>query len=256
MPTVSQSYSTQTYRTIQGGYSASSEPKAENRHGPASSTAKTNDSITLSEEGQRLSRNSSSASGTEGKEKQASLEEKGITRQPLTSEQVKQLSELKKRDSEVKAHEQAHLAAAGQYAAGGASFSYKMGPDGKRYATGGEVPIDLSKERSPEATIQKMRTVKRAALAPATPSSADRSIAAQATAKEAQAMKEVLTNSKEELTQGPLSQTDKEDHGSRTGTSEAISSGAHNKSSPMPPVAELTRRTMTAAYQSMAAMAN
>ncbi|NOQ47505.1 MAG: catalase, partial [Desulfobulbaceae bacterium] len=98
--------------------------------------------------------------------------------------------ELKQRDREVRAHEQAHLANAGQYA-GGPSYSYQQGPDGKRYAVGGEVPIDVSKKRTPEQTIQKMRTVRRAALAPANPSSADRSIAASASRKEAEARREL-----------------------------------------------------------------
>jgi hypothetical protein len=51
--------------------------------------------------------------------------------------------------------------------------------------------IDVSQEKSPEETIQKMQAVKRAALAPADPSSADRSIAASATALESQARQEL-----------------------------------------------------------------
>ena len=53
------------------------------------------------------------------------------------------------------------------------------------------MPIDVSREKTPEETIQKMRTVRRAAMAPASPSPADRSIAAAATAQEAQAMQEM-----------------------------------------------------------------
>ncbi|MGE4560890.1 MAG: putative metalloprotease CJM1_0395 family protein, partial [Desulfobulbus sp.] len=95
------------------------------------------------------------------------------------------------RDQEVKAHEMAHLATAGQYARGGASYTYQQGPDGRRYAIGGEVPIDLSEEKTPEETIQKMQTIKRAAMAPAEPSSTDRSVAANATAMESRARQEV-----------------------------------------------------------------
>ena len=109
----------------------------------------------------------------------------------LTDQELSQLRELQSRDTEVRSHEQAHLSAAGQYARGGASFTYQKGPDGNSYAIAGEVPIDLSAENDPRATIAKMRTVKRAALAPANPSSTDREVAAQATAKEARARQEL-----------------------------------------------------------------
>ena len=45
------------------------------------------------------------------------------------------------------------------------------GPDGQRYAIGGEVPIDLSAvPGNPQATLQKALTIRRAALAPTDPS--------------------------------------------------------------------------------------
>jgi len=100
------------------------------------------------------------------------------------------IRQLKERDLEVRAHEMAHLANAGQYARGGPTYSYQQGPDGRRYAVGGEVPIDLGKEQTPAQTLQKMQAVKRAALAPAQPSAADRSIAATAAALESQARRE------------------------------------------------------------------
>ena len=75
---------------------------------------------------------------------------------------------------------------------GGAHFQYKRGPDGRRYAVAGEVSIDTSPEKDPRATLQKMRTVERAALAPAHPSPQDRRVAAQAAAKAIQAMIEIM----------------------------------------------------------------
>lgn len=91
-----------------------------------------------------------------------------------------QISKLSARDREVRAHEAAHSSIGGQYA-GGASFTLKQGPNGVSYAIGGEVPIDLSAiPDDPAATVRKMQTVQRAALAPAEPSSADRAVAAQA----------------------------------------------------------------------------
>ena len=71
----------------------------------------------------------------------------------------------------MRAHEQAHLAAAGPYANGAPTFEFQTGPDGRQYAVGGEVSIDTSPvPGDPEATVRKAQTVKRAALAPrATP---------------------------------------------------------------------------------------
>lgn len=110
----------------------------------------------------------------------------------LSAEQLKQLDKLKSRDKEVRSHEQAHLSAAGSYAIGGASFSFQSGPDGKRYAIGGEVSIDTSPiANDPKATLQKAEIIKRAALAPASPSDQDRRIAAQATKMAAQARSEL-----------------------------------------------------------------
>ena len=97
---------------------------------------------------------------------------------------TRQVDKLKQRDTEVRQHEQAHLAAAGPYARGGPTFEYQTGPDGKRYAVGGEVQIDTSPvEGDPQATIQKMQAVRAAALAPAEPSAQDRSVAAKAAAE-------------------------------------------------------------------------
>lgn len=108
------------------------------------------------------------------------------------------VQELRQRDQEVKTHEMAHLASAGQHARGGPTYTYQQGPDGRRYAVGGEVPIDISKEKTPEATLEKMRAVKRAALAPAEPSPADRSIAAAASALESEAHRELRIEEKKD----------------------------------------------------------
>ena len=96
-------------------------------------------------------------------------------------DQQRQIQALKARDSEVRTHEQAHLRAAGGIATGGASFTFQTGPDGKRYAIGGEVQIDTSPvSGDPEATLRKAETIRRAALAPASPSPQDYSVAASA----------------------------------------------------------------------------
>ena len=96
---------------------------------------------------------------------------------------AEQIKELKARDTEVRIHEQAHATVGGQYA-GSPSYEYQRGPDGTNYAVGGEVQIDVAEIKGdPQATIEKMQTVRAAALAPQEPSGADRSIAADATQK-------------------------------------------------------------------------
>lgn len=108
----------------------------------------------------------------------------------LTPEEQEKVRNLQRRDREVRAHEQAHKAAGGSLA-GHPVYQTEHGPDGRSYAVGGEVKIDTSTvPNNPDATIRKMEQVKRAALAPSNPSSADRQIAAEADAKIQQARQE------------------------------------------------------------------
>jgi len=111
----------------------------------------------------------------------------------LTPEQKDVVSKLAARDTAVRAHEAAHQAAAGGLG-GAASFSYETGPDGKRYAVGGEVPVSLRPGRTPQETIANAQTVRSAALAPADPSPQDLAVAAQAGQMEAQARQEITQN--------------------------------------------------------------
>ena len=100
----------------------------------------------------------------------------------LSQDQERAVQELRARDREVRAHEQAHKTVGGKYA-GAISYSYQEGPDGKQYAIGGSVPTDMSPESTPEATVAKMRVVIAAALAPAEPSGPDRAVAQAAQAQ-------------------------------------------------------------------------
>lgn len=117
----------------------------------------------------------------------------------LTPEEKQQVAELRQRDAEVKAHEMAHMSAGGQYVRGGASYSYQKGPDGKRYAVGGEVSIDSGAEGTPEKTIRKAQIVRSAALAPADPSPSDIKIAANASRMESAARAELAKEKAEEV---------------------------------------------------------
>ncbi len=156
------------------------------------------DMVTISERGrayagQTIGTSESTANPEEATTAQTSGadQQQGKNGQELSAEELQAVEELKARDREVRAHEMAHLASAGQHARGGPSYTFQQGPDGRRYAIGGEVPIDVGKEKTPEQTIQKMRAVRSAAMAPANPSPADRSIAASASALEAQARQEI-----------------------------------------------------------------
>lgn len=126
----------------------------------------------------------------QAKMKRAQAQAGATLRATLTPDQQRVVAQLQNRDAEVRAHEAAHQAVGGALA-GGASFSYQTGPDGRRYAIGGEVPVNLSSGRTPQETIQRMQQVKAAALAPANPSSADLAIAAAASQMAAQAQTEM-----------------------------------------------------------------
>jgi hypothetical protein len=123
----------------------------------------------------------------------AAVEGKRAAEQGERSAEVQNvIAQLKARDGEVRAHEEAHMAAGGRYVTGGASYSYQKGPDGAEYAVGGEVGIDTSSVPGrPEETVQKMRTIRAAALAPSEPSAADLSVAAAAAEIEAAALAEI-----------------------------------------------------------------
>jgi len=110
----------------------------------------------------------------------------------LSQDEKRELEQLKNRDREVRAHEAAHKNVAGNLARGNAQFTFDTGPDGQRYAVGGEVSIDTSKvSGDPQATITKAQTVRRAANAPAQPSSQDHAVAAKASQLEAEARREL-----------------------------------------------------------------
>ena len=121
------------------------------------------------------------------------------------------IAELKRRDQEVRQHEAAHLSAGGAYVRGGARYSYQAGPDGKRYAVGGEVSIDTSAvANNPEATAAKMQAVRAAALAPANPSGQDLAVAAQATQAELQARMKAVEQAQQDHAAGPARAADEE----------------------------------------------
>ena len=127
------------------------------------------------------------ATGEDGQRKQQDPKQ-----QEQQQRQEQQVQDLTERDQEVRTHEQAHQSAGGEYASS-PTYQFTQGPDGKRYATGGEVQIDTSAvPGDPAATIAKMQQIRSAALAPAEPSAQDLAVARSAAASEAKARKELM----------------------------------------------------------------
>ena len=120
----------------------------------------------------------------------------------LSPEEQQQVQQLKQIDRKVRAHEQAHLAVGADLVRGGPTFSYTSGPDNKLYAVAGEVSIDTAPGRTAEETIPKAQHIRATALAPADPSPADRSVAADATRMEGEARIELAGQKREEAVNG------------------------------------------------------
>lgn len=116
----------------------------------------------------------------------------------LTQGQQQEVNKLKARDLEVKTHEQAHISAAAGLSTSAPTYEYQVGPDGKRYAIGGEVNISFVESKDPEANITNAEKMKNAALAPAEPSGQDYSVARNADSIIAQAQKELSQQKTEE----------------------------------------------------------
>ncbi len=134
------------------------------------------------------------------------------TNKNLTEAEEKAVRDLESRDKEVRKHEQAHIAAGGSLVRGGAMFNYTTGPDGKQYAIGGEVNIDISTEETPSKTISKMQQVVAAAMAPKDPSAQDYSVAATAKKNAAEARRQLVEEARSEnsnATFGTTSNTSK-----------------------------------------------
>lgn len=128
-------------------------------------------------------------------DRQTALTEERRVNGGRTEEEIKaereQIQDLAARDREVRAHEQAHAAVAGQYG-GSPTYSFVRGPDGVSYAVSGEVEIDTSPiPGDPEATLRKAQQLRRAANAPAEPSAQDGRVAAQAAQMEQEARTEL-----------------------------------------------------------------
>ncbi|QWR76951.1 putative metalloprotease CJM1_0395 family protein [Candidatus Magnetomonas plexicatena] len=174
------SYGALRYSTVRG---------LEDPGSGTSTSSNTKDSTTGTDSSSQFA-NTQGQSNGEVKDKVTIGGSKGAQSKEQQAQTDREVQKLKQRDQDVRAHELAHQSVGGRYA-GAPHYEYQTGPDGKKYAVGGEVSIDTSSEKDPEATVQKMRQVRASALAPADPSAQDMKVASEASQKEAAAQGEV-----------------------------------------------------------------
>lgn len=106
----------------------------------------------------------------------------------LSEEEDRQVDELQRTDREVRAHEEAHVAAGAR----SAIYEYQLGPDGRAYAVGGSAQIEINvPSGDPAEKAAQAREMRAAALAPADPSPQDLTVAAKAARLEAEASLEM-----------------------------------------------------------------
>lgn len=177
----------------------SSRPPAGGRISIISPENGNNNSAPRVEEGGQSDRESPENTSSQPETaRQAEGQKKSQGPRNLSPEERRKLRKLQRIDRKVRAHEQAHVAAGGAYVKGGPNYNYTYGPNGKRYAVGGEVSLDTGKARTPEKTLQKMQQVRRAALAPAEPSSQDYSVARKAAQKATKARMKLAKKSRKD----------------------------------------------------------
>ena len=143
-------------------------------------------------------------SGKLDKETNSDIAEKPKTKeeqlqQPEVQQQVKQLMQT---DKEIRTHEQAHKAVGGSLA-GPVTYQYTTGPDDKKYAVSGEVPINTPQVEDADDMVTILEKVRQAALAPAQPSAQDLRVAANASAQIQQLRGEVTSEGVDEAEEIP-----------------------------------------------------
>jgi hypothetical protein len=88
------------------------------------------------------------------------------------------LEKFKKTDAQIRTHEQVHATIG--HTTAPISYTYQQGPDGKMYAVGGSVRLDVSIPEDPKEALYKLDQIQKASTAPAFLSGADISISSQA----------------------------------------------------------------------------
>ncbi len=123
-----------------------------------------------------------------------------ILKNELNQAEKMAVRDLQAKDRQVRAHEQAHVAASGRISVSAPMYEYETGPDGRRYAVGGSVNYNVPQARTPEEEKLLAQQLRQMALAPMDPSPKDRSIAAEASVKESKATREIIQDKMEKQT--------------------------------------------------------
>ncbi len=105
-----------------------------------------------------------------------------------SEEENRALQKLKNRDQEVRQHEAQHSRNLETIPIGGPQYTYTIGPDGKVYATGGQVIVATGTSSDPETALRKARALKSTALSTGEPSSTDMAAAVSAREMEMEAI--------------------------------------------------------------------
>lgn len=137
----------------------------------------------------------------------------------LSLEEQRMVTELQAADTNVRAHEAAHMAAGGGLTSP-ASYTYERGPDNKMYAVAGEVGISTGEGNTPQESLNKAQTIRRAALAPADPSPQDLKVAAQAASMEMSARAQIM--------QEKMAQNSKNSNNSNETSGDAVKSAENS----------------------------
>lgn len=137
----------------------------------------------------------------------------------LSQEEQRIVTELQAADTNVRAHEAAHMAAGGGLTSP-ASYTYERGPDNKMYAVAGEVGISTGEGNTPQESLNKAQTIRRAALAPADPSPQDLKVAAQAASMEMSARAQIM--------QEKMAQNSKNSNNSNETSGDAVNSAENS----------------------------
>lgn len=141
---------------------------------------------------------SSAENNTQNNDKNAGQKNIG----ELSGEEQRIVTQLQAADTNVRAHEAAHMAAGGGLTSP-ASYTYERGLDNKMYAVAGEVGISTGEGNTPQESLNKAQAIRRAALAPADPSPQDLKVAAQAASMEMSARAQIMQEKMEQNSQNP-----------------------------------------------------
>lgn len=190
-----------------------------------STPAQSNNGVENNADNSSGDKTSSTKNNTQNNDKNAGQKNIG----ELSLEEQRIVSELQAADTNVRAHEAAHMAAGGGLTSP-ASYTYERGPDNKMYAVAGEVGISTSEGNTPQESLNKAQTIRRAALAPADPSPQDLKVAAQAASMEMSARAQIMQEKMAQNSQNP-NNSNETSAGNSTVNSNTNSAGNSNVNS-------------------------